>query len=131
MREQTAKQGLIDSIPRNQKGSFSCGSNFRMLSPHNFNGRASAACYPWRMSPRDKNIEPTLHDVMDVLHTMNGRMDNIDERLGEVSTRLSKVETGLEDVKETLDAVAQAVDKDSVTLVSHSRRLAKLEQAPA
>ena len=80
------------------------------------------------MAHGDSKNEPTLHDVMGILHTMNDRMNTVDERLGTIDRRLGNVENKLEDVAETLDAVAQAVDKDAVMLLEHDRRITKLEQ---
>lgn len=90
------------------------------------------------MSANDPTeLEPTLHDVMDVLKSMDkrieGRLDGIDNRLdaidtriGAVERRVGAVEIKMEDMQETLDAVARAVDADAVTLINHERRIKDL-----
>ena len=77
--------------------------------------------------PEQDSAEPTLHDVMNVLHTMNGRFDTIDEQLAVVTQDVSTLKTNVEDIKETVESIEQAVDKDAVTLVNLEERIEKFE----
>jgi hypothetical protein len=55
------------------------------------------------------------------------REDNIDTRLRVIEQRVGKVEAKIEDIQDDLTSALAAVDQDSITLVSHSHRISKLE----
>jgi predicted nucleic acid-binding Zn-ribbon protein len=76
------------------------------------------------MEPRDQKTEPTLHDVMGILHTMS-------EQITGVEQDVRKIKVDMADMKETVEAIERAVDKDAETLVEHDIRITKLEEARA
>lgn len=71
--------------------------------------------------------EPTLHDVVGILHVVTNRLDTMDENLHTLNQRVDNLEVQVADIKETTEAIERAVDKDAVTLIAHERRISKLE----
>lgn len=66
---------------------------------------------------------------MGVLHTMTAWMGNTDVRLTTLERGQNQIKATLSDVQDDLTSALAAVDKDSVTLIDHERRIGKLERA--
>ena len=105
---------------------------------------------------KSSSYEPTLSDVLGAVQTgfvkvderfdqvddrfdiVEGRLDRVENKLGEVEYRMTAVEKRVgsleetvEDMKDTLTGVARAVDKDTLTIMNHERRIRHLEKAHA
>ncbi|MBI4088655.1 hypothetical protein HY415_01010 [Candidatus Kaiserbacteria bacterium] len=89
---------------------------------------------------KSSNYEPTLSDVLGAVQTgfakVENRFDNVDGKINDLKYRVTAIEkrTGsieetVEDMKDTLTGVARAVDKDTLTIMSHERRIRHLEKA--
>ncbi len=99
------------------------------------------------LKKKSSSYEPTLLDVLGAVQTgfakvderfdqVDNRLDAVENRLGEVEyrgtaveRRVGSVEETLEDMKITLNGVARAVDKDTLTIMNHERRIRHLEKA--
>jgi hypothetical protein len=55
-------------------------------------------------------------------------LDIVKERVEDVHRRTVNLEHRVEDIRDTLDGLGQAIDKDAETVMSHERRIARLER---
>lgn len=81
-------------------------------------------------------VENRLDGVENRLDGVENKLDGVENRLGEVEYRMTALEkrTGslentVEDMKDTLNGVARAVDKDSLVIMNHERRIRHLEKS--
>jgi len=87
-------------------------------------------------------LEPTLHDVLEVLAltnqkidgvkdavlTVNQRVDSVEVRLNTLERNTEKIKASIADVQDDLTSALAAIDTDSVTVLGHERRIAQLEE---
>ena len=72
--------------------------------------------------------EPTLQDLMAVLGTMKEWMHVMNVRQATFEQNQNKTNNALADIQDDLTAALAAVDKDSIVLIDHERRIKKLER---
>ncbi len=95
------------------------------------------------------NTEPTITNMMDAVqdlteavqtgfarvddkfNKMNVQFDEVKYRITALEKRTGSLEGAVEDMKITLNGAARAVDKDSLTIMNHERRIRHLEKARA
>ncbi|MBI2409821.1 hypothetical protein HYV30_02140 [Candidatus Kaiserbacteria bacterium] len=90
-----------------------------------------------KRAKKSDTYEPTLSDVLGAVQTgfekienkFEERFDGLEYRMTAIEKRTGALEDAVEDMKETLDGVARAVDKDSVKILDHERRIRRLEKA--
>ena len=107
-----------------------------------------------KVMKKSSEYEPTIADVLGAVQLgfskVDDRFDKVDDRFSKVDIRFDKIEGSLddlgyrvtalekrtgslenavEDMKETLDGVARAVDKDTLVVLDHGRRIRRLEKA--
>lgn len=87
--------------------------------------------------------DPTISDVISAIDSlsvqvvgMDGKLDELKEDaeglkedVHEMNRRMGNVERTAGSIEEVLEGVALAVDKDSLTLYTHGKRIAVLEKA--
>ena len=95
-----------------------------------------------RKEPTLTGVMIAVQDLTDAVQTGFAKVDDslgmVENRLGEVEYRMTAVEKRVgsleetvEDMKDTLNGVARAVDKDTLTIMNHERRIRHLEKAHA
>lgn len=88
---------------------------------------------------KSANYEPTISDILEVVQSgfvrndklftaLHEGQENIKERLKDVDHRLVNTQNRIEDVADTLEDLAQSAKKDKITILSHERRIQRLEQ---
>ena len=80
-----------------------------------------------RFNHTDARIDQLSEETNERFVSMNTRFDNIDARLGVVERDMKAVKSTLGDIQEDLATLSVAFDRDSETLVSHDKRIEKLE----
>ena len=91
---------------------------------------------------KSNSYEPTLSDVLGAVQTGFAKNDNQHDeiknglndlayRVTELEKRTGSLEETVGDMKDTLNGVARAVDKDTLTIMNHERRIRHLEKTHA
>ena len=95
---------------------------------------------------KSRKLEPTITNVMvavqdlteavqvgfaknDTQHDeIRDSLNDLGYRVTAVEKRTGSLENAIDDMKETLEGVAKAVDKDSLAILDHERRVRHLEK---
>ncbi|HEX2792206.1 MAG TPA: hypothetical protein VHO23_00615 [Candidatus Paceibacterota bacterium] len=83
------------------------------------------------MAPNDSSNfdqEPTSRDIMAILRTMQEWMHGMSVQLATFERNQNKMTNALADIQDDLTSALAAVDKDSIVIIDHERRLKKLER---
>lgn len=74
-------------------------------------------------------ITETILEGMDrVFQKLSTRMDTIDDRLGVIEKKVSNIEGVVLEMRDDLDAGLKAIDKHSIQLMDHTKRIGRIEK---